>query len=100
MDICIIPSRYEPFGIVCLEAMACGKPVVASNVGGLLYVIEDGKGGLLFECGNAKDLANKIILYCKMKIYETKWERQGKKEQKILLGIKSLREHSNYIMKW
>jgi len=61
VDICIIPSRYEPFGIVCLEAMACGKPVVASNVGGLPYVIEDGKSGLLFERGNAKDLANKII---------------------------------------
>lgn len=99
MDICIIPSRYEPFSIVCLEAMACGKPVVASNVGGLPYVIEDGKSGLLFERGNAKDLANKIFFYCKMKIYETKWERQGKKEQKILPRIKSLREHLNYIMR-
>jgi alpha-maltose-1-phosphate synthase len=41
------PSVYEPFGIINLEAMACGTPVVASAVGGILEVVEDGVTGLL-----------------------------------------------------
>ena len=41
-DICVFPSTYEPFGIVLLEAMICGKPVVASHVGGISYVVDDG----------------------------------------------------------
>jgi glycosyltransferase involved in cell wall biosynthesis len=61
-DLCVVPSVEEPFGIVLLEAMACGKPVVASMVGGILYVVEDGKTGSLFECGNVEDLAEKVII--------------------------------------
>jgi glycosyltransferase involved in cell wall biosynthesis len=46
-DICVIPSHYEPFGLVALEAMACGTPVVASNVGGLKFSVVDEVTGLL-----------------------------------------------------
>lgn len=46
-DVCVVPSYYEPFGLVALEAMAAGTPVVASNVGGLQYSVEHGKTGLL-----------------------------------------------------
>jgi len=62
VDVCVFPSRYEPFGIVLLEAMASGKPVVASKVGGIPFVVEDGKTGLLFERGNVEVLAEKIIM--------------------------------------
>lgn len=46
-DVCAVPSHYEPFGLVALEAMACRTPVVASKVGGLQYSIVDGETGLL-----------------------------------------------------
>jgi len=51
------PSVYEPFGIINLEAMACGTPVVASAVGGILEVVEDGKTGLLVPPARPDELA-------------------------------------------
>lgn len=46
-DICVIPSHYEPFGLVAIEAMACGTPVVASNVGGLRFTVVPEETGIL-----------------------------------------------------
>jgi glycosyltransferase involved in cell wall biosynthesis len=51
---------YENFPIVVLEYFAGAKPVIASRIGGLPYVVEEGKSGLLFEAGNAADLADKV----------------------------------------
>jgi glycogen synthase len=51
------PSVYEPFGLINLEAMACQTPVVASAVGGILEVVEDGVTGLLVPPGRPDDLA-------------------------------------------
>lgn len=61
IDICVIPSSFESFSFVTLEAMAAGKPVVASNVGGIPYLVDDGETGFLFEPGNHQELAKKII---------------------------------------
>lgn len=47
VDVCAVPSRYESFGLVAVEAMACGTPIVASRVGGLRFTIEDEISGLL-----------------------------------------------------
>jgi len=47
-DICVVPSLYESFGLVAVEAMACGTPVIASKVGGLAHTIKDGYSGLHF----------------------------------------------------
>jgi D-inositol-3-phosphate glycosyltransferase len=48
-DVCVVPSRSESFGLVALEAAACGTPVVAAAVGGLATIVEDGTTGLLIE---------------------------------------------------
>src|SRR5437763_5518975 len=53
----VCPSVYEPFGLINLEAMACETPVVASAVGGILEVVEDGKTGLLVPPGHPDELA-------------------------------------------
>ena len=56
----VIPSLYEPFGIVALEAMAAGAPVVAARTGGLAEIIGGTNAGLMFEPGNVEQLADRI----------------------------------------
>ncbi|MGJ5675417.1 MAG: glycosyltransferase family 4 protein [Nostochopsis sp.] len=46
-DVCVVPSHYEPFGLVAIEAMACYTPVVASDVGGLQFTVVSEETGLL-----------------------------------------------------
>lgn len=48
-DVCVVPSRTESFGLVALEAAACGTPVVAANVGGLRLLVEHGATGFLVD---------------------------------------------------
>ncbi|MBI1987037.1 MAG: glycosyltransferase [Nitrospinae bacterium] len=64
-DLLVVPSRYESFGMVALEAMACGTPVVASNVGGLPYTVADGRTGFLVPEGDAQSMAAKIEMILK-----------------------------------
>ncbi len=56
-DVCLVPSRSESFGLVALEAAACGVPVVASAVGGLLTLVEHGRTGYLVESRDPDDYA-------------------------------------------
>ena len=56
-DITAVPSRYESFGLVAVESMACGTPVVASRVGGLTFTVEDGESGILVPHGDVQSLA-------------------------------------------
>jgi D-inositol-3-phosphate glycosyltransferase len=54
-EVCLVPSRSESFGLVALEAAACGTPVVASNVGGLSSLVDDGHTGFLVDGRRAED---------------------------------------------
>lgn len=60
VDLYVLPSRWDNQPITILEAMACGKAIVASNVGGIPDMVDHGVTGLLFEPDNIDDLANKI----------------------------------------
>lgn len=58
----VMPSVwYETFGLTIIEAFACAKPVIASNLGAMADLVTDGETGLLFEPGNPGDLADKVI---------------------------------------
>jgi D-inositol-3-phosphate glycosyltransferase len=59
-DAVLVPSDYESFGMVALEAMACGTPVIASEVGGLAYLIKDGETGYLVPVRDASAFAARI----------------------------------------
>jgi D-inositol-3-phosphate glycosyltransferase len=59
-DLTVLPSYYESFGMVALEAMACGSPVIASRVGGLITTIRDGVTGFLVRDGDVGALAERI----------------------------------------
>ncbi len=60
-DVFVLPSEYEAFGIVLLEAMACEKPCVATRVGGVPEVIKEGETGVIVEYGNSNALASAVI---------------------------------------
>ncbi len=59
-DIFVLPAPAEPFGLVLVEAMAMGKPVIAANAGGPCEIVVHGQTGLLFEPGNPQSLAAAI----------------------------------------
>lgn len=59
-DVVTMPSHYESFGMAALEALACGRPVIATNAGGPAFIVEDGVSGLLTPPANAALLANHL----------------------------------------
>ncbi len=59
-DVTVLPSYYESFGMVALEAMACGSPVIASRVGGLVTTVRDGVTGFLVSESDVEALADRI----------------------------------------
>ncbi len=61
-EVVVMPSHYESFGMVALEAMACGTPVIASQVGGLAYLVQDGVTGYHVPDGDAAALCDRLSL--------------------------------------
>ena len=80
-DIVVLPSRYETFPNVVLEAYACSKPVVASNVEAIPDMVLHGKTGLLFQAGDVKGLANAIAY---MLTHSEEAERMGRNARRLV----------------
>jgi D-inositol-3-phosphate glycosyltransferase len=78
-NVCVIPSHYEPFGLVALEAMASGTPVIASDVGGLKYTVRPNVTGLLVPPKDPEALAEALS-----QVFEhpEMWKRYGVAAQK------------------
>ncbi|MEI6499165.1 MAG: glycosyltransferase family 4 protein [bacterium] len=76
-DVFVLPSVSETFGLVLLEAMKAGVPIVATAVGGITDVVEEGKSGLLIEPRNPKQLSKNIITILKNPVLAAKLKRGG-----------------------
>jgi glycosyltransferase involved in cell wall biosynthesis len=61
LHLLVVPSQFEPFGRVVIEAMACGRPVIGSHDGGIPEIIEEGKTGYLIELGDWKGFARAAL---------------------------------------
>ena len=70
-EMLVMPSHYESFGMVALEAMACGTPVIATQVGGLQHLVQDQETGFTIPNNNPDALEEKItVLICKPELRE------------------------------
>jgi len=98
----VVPSFREQFGIVAVEAMMCGCPVIASNIGGLREIVIDGITGTLFEWGNAAALSNVLASYI-FNPFRAKWKGKNAsvwvksqfEADKVYAKFKSLYESPN-----
>jgi glycogen synthase len=80
------PSIYEPFGIINLEAMACGTPVVASAVGGIKEVVVPGETGILVEPANPRQLADGINQLLRDQAMARRFGENGRKRVEQYFG--------------
>jgi glycosyltransferase involved in cell wall biosynthesis len=92
MDVVAVPSRFEGFGLVAAEAMAAGRPVVASAVDGLEEVVENGVTGLLVPLGDSAALATALIDLLRHPAKAIGMGRKGKERVRKLFSIERYRE--------
>jgi L-malate glycosyltransferase len=92
MDIVVCPSRTEGFGLTALEAMFCGKPVVASRTGGLPEVVEDNATGLLFEPENPGDISDKLIQLISNRALRNEMGKKGRNRAEKEFGFDIFKE--------
>jgi glycogen synthase len=98
-DVVAIPSRFEPFGIIALEAMAGGSPVVVSRVGGLAEIVEDGIDGLEVDPSSPsslakaavrvlsdRELATRLAARAKEKVKGFTWESSAAKTVEVYMA--------------
>ena len=89
-DIFTLPSLYEGFGIVLLEAMSLGKPVIGTRVGGIPEVIEDGVNGYLVEPRNPQQMAEKIMYLLKNEALRNQMGAKGKQRVRDRFNIPNM----------
>ena len=96
-DILIIPSRYDALPTVALEGMACGVPIVASNVGGLSEIILDGENGLKAR-PEPEDIAEKIMFLWRNDELRDEISRKQREFVKSFTWKRAAMEYLNYMM--
>lgn len=79
VEVYVLPSRYETFPMSVLEAYGCGKPVIASNVGGVRELVLNGQTGILFKAGNIKQLAESILCLLNEEYKAVKMGKNGRR---------------------
>ncbi|MDR1877353.1 MAG: N-acetyl-alpha-D-glucosaminyl L-malate synthase BshA [Flavobacteriaceae bacterium] len=79
-DLFLLPSEHESFGLSALEAMACGIPVISSNVGGITEVNKDGFSGFVSPVGDVESMAANAIKLLEDDALLTKFKRQAQEE--------------------
>jgi glycosyltransferase involved in cell wall biosynthesis len=99
LDVCVLTSTREPFGLVLLEAMAAGTPVISSKVEGPLEIVEDGKTGFLFDPGNDEQLAQLLIQLHRNPMLEmvsgaSKWVRENHDFDKSIDRLEEVYRHA------
>lgn len=74
-DIVVLPSLKKATSISGLEAMACGKPLIGTNVGGIPQIIQDSITGMLIQPRDQDSLANAVNILLKMRQKEQAWHK-------------------------
>jgi len=100
-DAIVLPSRYEPFGIVALEAAATGAPLITSTAGGLGDAVADGVSGLSFEPADVAGLADAVrnvlddpvaaarrAITARQRLVDFTWDRAAERTEQVYLGAK------------
>jgi glycosyltransferase involved in cell wall biosynthesis len=93
----VIPSRYEGQAIVCLEAAACGKPVVVSDIPEMRYAVEAGFG-ISFKCGDSKDLGEKMSFLLNNESLRKEMGQKARKFAKNLTWDRIAEEYERYLI--
>jgi UDP-glucose:(heptosyl)LPS alpha-1,3-glucosyltransferase len=94
-DMLVLPTLYDPFSNCCLEALACGIPVVTTRQNGASELIEDGKNGFIVESGsNTSAIAEKIDLLFSREIREKMAERALRSVKDLTVAI-----HAGMVLK-
>ena len=92
-DVVVLPSILEGFGIVVLEGMAMGKPVVASRVGGIPEAVEDGVTGILVPPANSRKLADALVRLLKNSTLRQAMGKAGRRRVESLFSLeKTIKE--------
>ncbi|MCK4692864.1 MAG: glycosyltransferase [Anaerolineales bacterium] len=81
-EVVVVPSHYESFGLVALEAMACGTPVVASETGGLAFLVRDGETGFHVPTADPEALAERLRVIIQDDVLRAKLGNQAAKYAK------------------
>jgi len=89
-DVLLMPSEYETFGLSILEAMACGKPIIASNTGGIPELLLNGEGGFLCEPNDIDCFVEKIKLLMQYPHIRTKFGAFNRKRFEMHFTIKQM----------